>query len=984
MKDPTPISFEELLDDDLDDFILGSLGKTSAEATGVYAAASLLGQRLKDEYTLIELISESGSSAIYKAKRETSSDANYQQFVAVKVFYPIVEKIMGETLLNHEAQILANCRHYNIVKVLTITRFFLDGFQFSCLIMEYVSGSNLLVSCFDNKTPFKGRLKLFHDVCQAVSYLHSRPIVHGDLKPENILIDDDGSVKVVDFTLGVTNFSNPEQTHCITKSYASPNQLNGKLPTVACDVYALGRLLEELINGRVSPGEILPAIGPIRIPLTKNKAILSVISKATAECPDDRYLSVESFGDDIYSIINGYPIQKNKGRFLLSALSFLQRQPVWSVGFLIILTVLTKTYYDKSKSQAAVLVAYNELSLANANLKKEYLATVSVTKQLSNILRVADLRYSKGQPISAFSIVDMAKNIPADQTLPLHFRFNLFLQYGDSYLGNGNIKEAISNYSEAYQLALQFSGKLSTITEQMLYTAVTKLSVSYFEANQPLKARNIIEPYVLSISDLGDISQVKLGMLLAYFKINGIMFGVASYDLQMSENLDLVIYSFLNSNTNIISADDKARLALEYANAMYYSFEGGAFSITDGKTSDYIEKMVIPTMQRLDVILTKALGNMENTNHLYPEIASMLAKVKFEQGFFDIAIEYGQLAVRQAETIYQSISHPSVQKAYTKYFTVIINRRSDLIMPLLDKMFTAQRLSENSKLGLMTALASSVWYSMGMYENLADVEVLYNDIDITSPSLGYIEQETIGVTSYNIFSLQSLPYPAVSAQKHIELFNAITLIQYGDNHNIDPIAIARIRLTEFILAYYSGKNIESVATFAEVIETISDSGWPDELFIHFASIYASLGYDLKAIELLNLAKAQFIHGSEKKDYSARMLVFQIGLAMVYSKLNDGISMDEHLDEAIKISQFNGFTSGVHIASIKYLQAYKSMNIYREDPSAQRLEDFYKDKNEALELLRESGAIQDDHPIRESLKSMNIQILKYKNIKFINY
>ena len=38
-------------------------------------------------------------------------------------------------------------------------------------------------------------------ICEAVSYAHSRAVVHQDLKPENIMIDDFGEVNIIDWGL---------------------------------------------------------------------------------------------------------------------------------------------------------------------------------------------------------------------------------------------------------------------------------------------------------------------------------------------------------------------------------------------------------------------------------------------------------------------------------------------------------------------------------------------------------------------------------------------------------------------------------------------------------------------------------------------------------------------------------------------------------------------------------------------------------------
>lgn len=66
--------------------------------------------------------------------------------------------------------------------------------------MEYCSNGNLFHYIHPKKgMPEKIALKIFHSVCQAVSYLHSNGIAHRDIKPENIVFDKNFNVKLCDF-----------------------------------------------------------------------------------------------------------------------------------------------------------------------------------------------------------------------------------------------------------------------------------------------------------------------------------------------------------------------------------------------------------------------------------------------------------------------------------------------------------------------------------------------------------------------------------------------------------------------------------------------------------------------------------------------------------------------------------------------------------------------------------------------------------------
>ena len=125
-------------------------------------------------------------------------------------------------------------------------------------------------------------LRLFLQIAEAVKHVHSQSLIHRDLKPSNCFMDDSGStVKVGDFGLSrestflsdgdvldidkgesidagrtkpkIKSISTPacggdDHTAGVgTRSYASPEQLNGSAYDASTDVYSLGIMLFELL-----------------------------------------------------------------------------------------------------------------------------------------------------------------------------------------------------------------------------------------------------------------------------------------------------------------------------------------------------------------------------------------------------------------------------------------------------------------------------------------------------------------------------------------------------------------------------------------------------------------------------------------------------------------------------------------------------------------------------------------------------------------
>jgi serine/threonine protein kinase len=39
----------------------------------------------------------------------------------------------------------------------------------------------------------------FHQLCEAIDYMHKLRVIHGDLKPQQVLVTPSGDIKVIDF-----------------------------------------------------------------------------------------------------------------------------------------------------------------------------------------------------------------------------------------------------------------------------------------------------------------------------------------------------------------------------------------------------------------------------------------------------------------------------------------------------------------------------------------------------------------------------------------------------------------------------------------------------------------------------------------------------------------------------------------------------------------------------------------------------------------
>jgi serine/threonine-protein kinase len=96
--------------------------------------------------------------------------------------------------------------------------------------------------------------RIIEGVASGLEHAHSNDVVHADINPSNIFITVTKDVKLLDF--GVARFVNASEKEdgssigWVTRSYASPEVLDGEPPGFQDDIFSLGCIVYRALTGR--------------------------------------------------------------------------------------------------------------------------------------------------------------------------------------------------------------------------------------------------------------------------------------------------------------------------------------------------------------------------------------------------------------------------------------------------------------------------------------------------------------------------------------------------------------------------------------------------------------------------------------------------------------------------------------------------------------------------------------------------------------
>ena len=143
-------------------------------------------------------------------------------------------------------------------------------------------------------------IKLGLDLCTVLEKSSRQQMVHGNIHPENIFIDDFDN-----YQLGHSGFSGNPQ-------YQAPERAQGHSGDVRSDLYSVGLVLYQLLNGNRLPNlqnmDYAYSQGlPQRLPAPRNASaqMALFLNRACAANPNSRFASPSQMKAALYQVMNG-------------------------------------------------------------------------------------------------------------------------------------------------------------------------------------------------------------------------------------------------------------------------------------------------------------------------------------------------------------------------------------------------------------------------------------------------------------------------------------------------------------------------------------------------------------------------------------------------------------------------------------------------------------------------------------------------------
>ena len=310
-------------------------------------------------------------------------DRSLRRVVAYKRLLPEAAanaSVLGRFLT--EAQITSQLDHPNVVPIYGLEVTEGGSLAYAMKMIEGVELADVLRDAAASEQAgevpkghdLAARLEIFVKVCDAMSFAHSRGVLHRDLKPGNVMVGRYGQVYVVDWGIArlmgepglaqdagtasdatdtidtiTTDTAPGDATRTRvgqalgTPSYMSPEQARGHNAALDArsDIFTLGLILQEVVTlqraraGGSIAEALLAAAHGMRKPIVAGRRVApelcAIIAKATEPDVAARYPDVDALAADVRRHLRGDAVSARPDSFIQAAGRWVAKHRMWAL-----------------------------------------------------------------------------------------------------------------------------------------------------------------------------------------------------------------------------------------------------------------------------------------------------------------------------------------------------------------------------------------------------------------------------------------------------------------------------------------------------------------------------------------------------------------------------------------------------------------------------------------------------------------------------
>jgi TolB-like protein len=275
-------------------------------------------------YEILAPLGQGGMGEVYRAL-----DARLGREVAVKIL-PAETASDADSVnrFEKEARAVASLSHPSIVPLFDVGE--QDGVRY--VVSELVDGDTLRARLARGALPPGEAAGIAAQVAEGLSAAHEKGLIHRDIKPENIILTRGGAARILDFGLVrriiPPRFSAADEeaetqgpvstaagTIAGTVGYMSPEQVRGEPLDGRSDIFSLGAVLYEMLQGQrafaaKSGIETLSAILKDEPNLSAGAGpdlpdgMVRILRRSLAKSRDDRYHSAADLAHDLRAAVS--------------------------------------------------------------------------------------------------------------------------------------------------------------------------------------------------------------------------------------------------------------------------------------------------------------------------------------------------------------------------------------------------------------------------------------------------------------------------------------------------------------------------------------------------------------------------------------------------------------------------------------------------------------------------------------------------------